>query len=121
MNSVREFLAHCGSLGIKLQADHGELRCRAPAGALTPNLVSQLKKYKAEILELLERVATDLAAEPETIRPVPRRENMPLSFSQQRLWLWNAWASTLTSSNWVATPYWSPTWSSGSRLVLMCD
>ncbi|MCK4359258.1 MAG: amino acid adenylation domain-containing protein [Candidatus Cloacimonetes bacterium] len=85
MNTL-EFLSYIRSLDIKLFVKGEQLHCNAPKGILTPALQSELSEHKAEILTLLRKV--DLAAHSKIppILPVSRAIDLPLSFSQQRLW-----------------------------------
>lgn len=85
MNTL-EFLSYIQSLDVKLYVKGEQLRCNAPKGVLTPALQSELSERKAEILTLLRKV--DLAAHSKIlpILPVSRDVDLPLSFSQQRLW-----------------------------------
>jgi hypothetical protein len=63
-------------LGISVEADGAQLRLKAPAGAMTPNLQEALRKRKASLIAQLQRSSP--ATEP------PR---LPLSFEQERVWL----------------------------------
>jgi len=56
---------------IQLQAVGSELRCSAPAGALTPELTAQLRQYKSDLLALLAS-AQALEAQPRAIVPLQR-------------------------------------------------
>jgi amino acid adenylation domain-containing protein len=67
---------------IRLWADGGQLRCNAPAGALTPELRGEIERRKPEILALLRSAARDEA--------IPRRSNRasaPLSYAQRQIWV----------------------------------
>jgi len=48
-----ELLVTCRAAGVDLEAQGGWLKYQAPTGALTPELGSQLKAQKAELLSLL--------------------------------------------------------------------
>ncbi|WP_163340977.1 non-ribosomal peptide synthetase [Desulfopila sp. IMCC35008] len=77
MKSITAFMEVLDSKGVKLWVAQGQLRCRAPKGVLTEELRVQLSKHKAAILSLLER----------PVIPVSSRDSdVPLSFSQLRLW-----------------------------------
>ncbi|QRK08315.1 amino acid adenylation domain-containing protein [Archangium violaceum] len=82
--SPEQFLAELSARGIKLRAEGAQLRISAPKGALTPELRDELARRKAEMLALLGR-GGDAGAQ--GLSPVPREGNLPLSFSQQGLWL----------------------------------
>ena len=52
--TLSEFLAQLDQLGVKLWTENGELRFKAPKGALTEALRAELSVRKAEILQLLQ-------------------------------------------------------------------
>ncbi|MCP4660208.1 MAG: non-ribosomal peptide synthetase, partial [bacterium] len=78
-----EFLTHLEELDVRLRADGGRLRFNAPRGALTEELRAELARRKSRILSLL--AAADDTGGP-AIERIPREAELPLSFSQQRLW-----------------------------------
>nr|WP_238360613.1 non-ribosomal peptide synthetase [Iningainema tapete] len=73
-------------LDIKLWVEQGRLRCSAPKGTLTPEIRTQLSERKVEIINFLNSVNLNSYSKFESIRPVPRDKDLPLSFAQQRLW-----------------------------------
>jgi amino acid adenylation domain-containing protein len=84
--TLDEFLGELRQLGVKLWVEGDRLRYRAPEGSLTPERLADLKARKAEILAFLQQINTT-SAKFSTILPVPRTGNLPLSYTQQRLWL----------------------------------
>ncbi len=67
---------------IRLYVENGQLRCRAPSGALDAELRSAIDMHKKDLRAFLcssERKAP-------MIGPVPRDGVLPLSFGQERLW-----------------------------------
>jgi amino acid adenylation domain-containing protein/non-ribosomal peptide synthase protein (TIGR01720 family) len=80
-----ELLEALAQREIKLRAEAGQLRIRAPKGALTDELREGLARNKTELLALL-----DQRPAPEECVTIPRvsrpKGEAPLSFSQQRLW-----------------------------------
>ena len=89
MKSIQAFLSDLSHLNVKLWVEGDRLRCNAPKGVLTPERRSELAERKAEIIRFLQQ-ATPVATEDlDPIRCVPRDEEFPLSFSQQRLWFLN--------------------------------
>ncbi|MEM7758012.1 MAG: condensation domain-containing protein, partial [Cyanobacteria bacterium P01_A01_bin.40] len=85
MKTIDEFLISLSNQDVKLWLEGDRLCCDAPEEVLTSNLSTQLAERKAEIIAFLNQV--DLAAKSrQTITPVARTENLPLSFAQQRLW-----------------------------------
>ncbi len=85
MTHVEDFILHLRDINIKLWVEDGDLCCEAPPGVLTPDMQSQLKRRKEDILSFLTGKLV-LDRHVEAIRPVPREGDIPLSFSQQRLW-----------------------------------
>jgi hypothetical protein len=61
--------------GLILRVENGELRLRAPKGALSPTLRQQLADHRAELIALLEE---------------HKKYAIP-SFAQQRLWFLDQW------------------------------
>jgi myxalamid-type nonribosomal peptide synthetase MxaA len=85
MKTIDEFLTFLAQQDVKLWLEGDRLCCDAPEKVLTSSLSSQLAERKQEIVTFLDRV--DLATKSrQTITPVTRTENIPLSFAQQRLW-----------------------------------
>ncbi|MCE0556895.1 aminotransferase class V-fold PLP-dependent enzyme [Motilimonas sp. E26] len=86
MNAVMDLLSQLKKSGIRVGLDSKQdLVIRGNKAALTPTLVAALKSSKSEIVSYL---AGNKKAE--SIVTIPRLENradLPLSFTQQRLWL----------------------------------
>ncbi|MEH1780418.1 MAG: amino acid adenylation domain-containing protein [Nostoc sp.] len=85
-NSIVEFLDRLSDLNIKLEADGDRLRCHAPTGILTPTVLKEITRQKAEILLFLQQAKQVKAAHQLPIQRVPQDGEIPLSFAQQRLW-----------------------------------
>jgi thioesterase domain-containing protein len=76
--SVAALLAELRSRDMQLWADGDQLRCSAPAGALTPQVRDQLQRHKGVILEFL-RSAEALAHQQRAIVPLQARgERVPI-------------------------------------------
>ncbi|QFS50798.1 non-ribosomal peptide synthetase [Nostoc sphaeroides] len=93
MKTIAEFLSYLCSLDIKIWVENDacggqsqRLRCNAPKEALTPDIKAELAARKAEILAFMSQANQALQSNSESIQPVPRQGNIPLSFAQQRLW-----------------------------------
>ncbi|MEO0683523.1 MAG: condensation domain-containing protein, partial [Cyanobacteria bacterium J06649_11] len=86
MKTIEEFLLDISRLDIKLWAESGRLRCNAPKGTLTSEIRANLSERKSEIIDFLERIEVNLNSSLESISPVSRNQDLPLSFAQQRLW-----------------------------------
>jgi amino acid adenylation domain-containing protein len=91
MLTIKEFLTDLHDRDVKLWLEHNDsesdvrLRCNAPKGILTPEIRSQLADRKAEIINFLQSTTTTS----DTIQPVDRTLDLPLSFAQTRLWFLN--------------------------------
>ncbi len=84
-----ELLTLLRDLQVRVWAENGELRCSAPKGALSADLKRELAEHKAEILSVLESAAPSGradGAQGAAIPRAPRDGELPLSFTQQRLW-----------------------------------
>lgn len=84
--TVVQLVSHLQGLGVRLFLEEGQLRVKAPKGAMTPELVAALKEKKPEVIEFLTTARQAKAAPEESISIIPRDQPIPLSFSQQRLW-----------------------------------
>ena len=74
--------------GIKLWQEDGQLKIKAPKGALTDDIREQITSRKADIIAFLSQVSATKKLPP-PLRPVNREELdwQPLSFLQERLWI----------------------------------
>ncbi|KZN32580.1 hypothetical protein N480_25355 [Pseudoalteromonas luteoviolacea S2607] len=77
--------------GIELSQSHGQLNIKAPKGAVTADIRTQLVNHKADIIAFLQDVSASHALPPITRgqRTAPcaaERTLLPLSYSQERLW-----------------------------------
>lgn len=73
-------------LGIKVWSDEGNIKFSAPKGAMTPELVAQIKVNKAELIQLLEQLEQH-KQKFAVIESLPEDVAAPLSLAQQRLWI----------------------------------
>ena len=72
---MRELIKKLSDLGIKLLVnERNELIIRAPHSVMTDELLSEIKKYKNELISYL------------SIKPISRDMELPLSYAQERLW-----------------------------------
>jgi amino acid adenylation domain-containing protein len=84
--STLELLSELRLLGVQLSTDGQKLKCKAPNDTLTPRLKSALADRKAEIISFLHAGDRGVGSSVAEISQVDRTKDLPLSFSQQRLW-----------------------------------
>ena len=94
---VLELLEQLRQRGVRLFLDDGKLRFRAPKGALTAELKQALKARRDAVIEWLREVQGDGGGESSgpSLEPMDRSahgDDLPLSFSQERLWFLEQWA-----------------------------
>src|SRR5947209_19536805 len=87
--TITEFVSYMRSLDVKLWSENDRLRYSAPPGVLTDELLGQLAARKREVIDFLRSAgkASGLKAAP--LVPAPREGDLPLSFAQERLWLFD--------------------------------
>lgn len=86
MSSVEQVLADAHRKGVRLWLEHGQLRYRAPKGALRPDDVARLTSMRGQLVRFLERGSDSLES-----RLTPRSDPTvpaPLSYSQLKYWTW---------------------------------
>jgi amino acid adenylation domain-containing protein len=86
MKTTTQVLADFRQLRIELWVEGDVLRYQAPKGTITPDLLSELRERKPEIIDLLKH---ESGRGNNTIVPMPRTADAVLSFAQQRLWFLN--------------------------------
>ena len=84
--TTSEFLERLSRLDILVWAEGVNVRLNAPKGVLTPAIREELAHRKAEILAILHIGGTRRAPELVRLARVLRPGDLPLSFTQQRLW-----------------------------------
>ncbi len=87
--SLEALLSELSQRGIKISAEHDQLRILAPKGKFTPELHATVKQSKAELLQLLSqtKMGSGTAAIHAPIPAVSRDMPLPVSMAQERLWL----------------------------------
>ncbi len=81
--TLTELLSELKRKNIRLYLDNGDLRGKFPPNTSTPELRSALQNHKAEIIEYLQQTQS---GESYSLIPIKREGDLPLSFSQERLW-----------------------------------
>jgi hypothetical protein len=81
-----DLLAQLRRRGINLEIRDENLLIRAPHGALTPQLHTEVERHKTEIIAFLRDVRLAAAASAPRLDKRPPGEAAVLSFAQQRLW-----------------------------------
>ncbi|MEU0032366.1 condensation domain-containing protein, partial [Streptomyces sp. NPDC006335] len=72
--------------GVRFNLHEGRLRVFAPKDVLTGDLRQQLQDWREEIVELLGTRQGGRRGSAPSITRTDRRDRLPLSFAQQRLW-----------------------------------
>jgi len=86
VKTTRDFLLELDLRDIKLWADGDQLRINAPKGKLTPELVADLQRRKADLLSILRRTQAQGRRFP-SLQRVSGQSGLPLSYAQERMWL----------------------------------
>ena len=84
--TVYELMAKLGAAGIKLWVEEGQLKFKAPKGALTPDLKQNLIDNKQAVIAFLSETKVGAAGGESDIPLADRSLPIPLSHAQQRLW-----------------------------------
>ena len=81
-----ELLERLGSLDVRLWFDGERLRYSAPPGVLTSAMRVELAAHKTEICSFLRKAQKAVVDTDRPVLPLSHHGNLPLSFSQQRMW-----------------------------------
>ncbi|RLT97982.1 non-ribosomal peptide synthetase [Ketobacter sp.] len=84
--TVYELMAKLGAAGIKLWVEDGQLKFKAPKGALTADLKQHLVAQKAAVIAFLSETRIGESGGESQIPLADRSQPLPLSHAQQRLW-----------------------------------
>jgi len=80
--NTQKLLSKLNQAGIRIAlGENDKLKIRAPKGALTDELKKDLKQSKEQIIVLLKSQAKEQSS-----KPAKASSNIPLSFTQERLW-----------------------------------
>ncbi len=86
MTIIAEMLFDLRSKGVVLWVEEKKLKYRAPQGALTAEIKSQLEQRKSEIIVFLQAQNRLNPAQSLAIPPAPQGADLPLSFSEEGIW-----------------------------------
>jgi NRPS condensation-like uncharacterized protein len=94
MKNIADFLGNLEKQDIKVWVEGDRLRCNAPKGLLTPELRNELANHKSAIISYLQQKAQAFSENKlPAIYPVSRDQDLPLTWTQQRLWFLDRLAS----------------------------
>jgi hypothetical protein len=85
MDHIKSLIKNFSKLGVLIFVDDGQLKTRADKHVMTPDLIAVVKENKHQILEYFAQ-GFDVIDDDSGMPPRPLGA-LPLSFSQQRLWL----------------------------------
>lgn len=99
MKTLDELLSELRQRDVKLWLEGERLRYRAAKDSLTPELLTELKTQKAEIINFLRQITTAASSQIPPIVACERNGNLPLSFGQQRIWFLHQFEPNSSSNN----------------------
>jgi amino acid adenylation domain-containing protein len=97
---MKQFLKTLRNAGILIKVVEGELKLTAPKGALTPELLQELKARKAELIAYMAEQESQ--AEFNAIAAAGPQASYPVSPSQYRLWVLSQLEDALVAYNMPA-------------------
>jgi amino acid adenylation domain-containing protein len=86
MKKLEALLFELSQKDVHLWLEGDRLRYRAAKDTITPELLTEIKECKLEIIKFLRQVTQDQSSETLPIVKIDRSGSLPLSFAQQRLW-----------------------------------
>ena len=100
MTNTIEFLSKLHELGVELRVDGERLRLNAPKGVLSAALKEEIADRKEEILLFLRNVKGEDQTGSSSIPVYTKEGPLPLSFTQERLWLLEQLSPVITPITW---------------------
>jgi amino acid adenylation domain-containing protein len=82
---VEQLITRLRELDVLLRLENERLICDAPQGAMTPDLIDQVRNNKDAIVEFLKQKSSP-SIPATSIPTIARDSEIPLSFSQESLW-----------------------------------
>lgn len=86
MKTLDTLLSELRHQDVQLWLEGDRLRYRAPENSLSPENLTELRDRKAEIIAFLQAAKQIVTSNQPPLQSVPRNDNLPLSFAQQRFW-----------------------------------
>ena len=86
---ITDFLLKLAELDIKLAVEDNRLRYSAPEGVLTDEIKAGIVKHKPEIIRFLQQAGNPELNPVNQIPRIPRDHQLPLSYAQKWLWLYD--------------------------------
>jgi non-ribosomal peptide synthetase component F/thioesterase domain-containing protein/acyl carrier protein len=99
MKTLNDLLSQLRLRGITVWLEGDRLRYRASEGAMTPELMADLKANKTEIIAFLQQASTASHSSRPLLVAIKRNGTAPLSFAQQRFWLLNQFEPNSSVNN----------------------
>ena len=84
--TVFELMSRLGAAGVKLWVEEGQLKFKAPKGALTPELKEVLVAKKQDVIDFLSGTRISSGDDGDAIPVADRSKPVHLSHAQNRLW-----------------------------------
>lgn len=85
--SMKELLSQLAKKGVHVSFAEEKLSVKAEKGAMTPEIMAQLKQNKPALLAFFKSSQSVKKSAKVSIMPAPQAQAYPLSPAQQRLWL----------------------------------
>lgn len=85
--STLELLSRLQKQEIHLWLDGEKLRYSAPPGRMTPDIRDEIGSQKQAIIAFLQQVVHESKVAAPPLTPIPRDQELPVSFAQERMWL----------------------------------
>lgn len=83
--NTEQLLAELASLGAKLEANGDALKCYAPHGVLSNELLQAIRMRKRELLAFIQK-GRGRDASAASLSRCPQGQPVPLTFAQERIW-----------------------------------
>ncbi|WP_103666397.1 non-ribosomal peptide synthetase [Pseudanabaena sp. BC1403] len=99
MKALDALLFELSQKDVHLWLDGDRLRYRAAKDAITPELLTEIKNRKAEIVKFLRQATGTNSSQLPPIVKIDRSGSLPLSFGQQRLWYLHQFEPDSSSNN----------------------